>query len=41
MAKAYDVSSPQWAKHLRKYWKRVFWKKNRKASKSILTNKED
>jgi hypothetical protein len=23
--------SPQWWKHLRKEWKRIFWKKERKA----------
>jgi hypothetical protein len=25
--------SPQWARHLRRYWKRVFWKGERKAAK--------
>lgn len=27
------VSAPQWWKHLRPYWKRVFWKRVRQAGK--------
>jgi len=29
------TSSQEWAKHLRKYLKRKFWKKERKAEKKI------
>jgi hypothetical protein len=29
--KGISVRSPEWWKHLRKYNKRVFWKKQRKA----------
>lgn len=29
----YDTRSPQWRKHLRKYWRRVFWKRERQNSK--------
>lgn len=28
------VPAPQWWKHLRK-WKRVFWKRHRKAERSL------
>lgn len=31
------VRSPQWWRHLRD-WKRVFWKKNRKAEKHLGRN---
>jgi hypothetical protein len=31
MARAYTVRAPQWWKHLRD-WKRVFWKRERKAA---------
>jgi hypothetical protein len=34
MARVYTVRSPQWWKHLRK-WKRIFWKKERKASARV------
>lgn len=27
------VRPPQWWKHLRKDWRRIFWKKNRQAEK--------
>lgn len=33
MAKAMTVRAPQWWKHLRPYWKRVFWKRERQAAK--------
>jgi len=29
----YDTKKPQWWKHLRKYWKRKFWKQERQNSK--------
>lgn len=32
MARALTVRAPQWWKHLRPYWKRVFWKRERKAA---------
>ena len=28
--------SGEWAKHLRKFWKRVFWKGERKAGKQLI-----
>jgi hypothetical protein len=31
------TTSGEWAKHLRKWGKRVFWKKERKAAKKELT----
>jgi len=36
----YNARKPQWRKHLRKYWQRVFWKRERqnsKKEKNILT----
>jgi hypothetical protein len=30
------TKSPQWRKHLRKYWQRVFWKKERQNNKTSL-----
>jgi hypothetical protein len=27
------VGKPQWWKHLRNYWGRVFWKRDRKAQR--------
>tara|TARA_Y100000296_G_scaffold9228_1_gene10768 strand:+ start:101 stop:220 length:120 start_codon:yes stop_codon:yes gene_type:complete len=36
MARTSELTrAPQWRKHLRKYWKRKFWKKERRN-----TNKE-
>jgi hypothetical protein len=32
--------SPQWWKHLRE-WKRVFWKKERKAWQKEIKNRKD
>jgi hypothetical protein len=29
------VPAPQWAKHLRHGWDRIFWKKHRKAEKRL------
>lgn len=34
MAKKTTVTTGEWAKHLRKYGKREFWKKDRKAGKT-------
>ncbi len=28
--------SGEWAKHLRKYWRRQFWKKERAAAKKLI-----
>jgi hypothetical protein len=28
--------SPQWGKHLRKYWQRMFWKRERQNNKKEL-----
>jgi hypothetical protein len=28
--------SGEWAKHLRKFWKREFWKSERKAGKELI-----
>jgi len=28
--------SPQWRKHLRKYWQRKFWKKERQNTKKEI-----
>jgi hypothetical protein len=28
------TTSKEWAKHLRAYWKRKFWKQERKAAKT-------
>jgi len=28
--------SPQWRKHLRKYWRRVFWKQERQNTKKEI-----
>lgn len=33
------TASTEWAKHYKKFWKRVFWKKERKAGKRLI-NKE-
>jgi len=33
------VKSPEWWKHLRKYYKRVFWKKERKAESKDISNR--
>jgi hypothetical protein len=33
--------SREWAKHLRKYLKRVFWKRERKAARAIADPKGD
>lgn len=30
--------SPQWAKHLRPEWKRVFWKSERQAQKRLANS---
>ena len=30
--------APQWWKHLRPYWKRVFWKRQRQAAKKAAKN---
>lgn len=27
----YGTPAPQWRKHLRRYWKRVFWKRHRRS----------
>jgi hypothetical protein len=29
------VPAPQWWMHLRPYWKRLFWKRERKAQKEL------
>lgn len=34
MAKAMLTRSPEWWKHLRRYNKRLFWKRERKAGKA-------
>ena len=31
--------SPQWARHLRRYWRRVFWKGERKAQQRDVTER--
>jgi len=31
------IVSKEWAKHLRKWGKRAFWKANRQASKKIIS----
>ncbi len=36
--KGYLVASGEWAKHLRPFLKRVFWKKHRKAEKRLGAN---
>lgn len=35
------VPAPQWWMHLRKYWKRVFWKRDRKAGKDEVRRERD
>lgn len=30
------TSAQEWWKHLRPFWKRVFWKKERKAAKKMI-----
>lgn len=35
MAKKLTVTTGEWAKHLRPYGKRVFWKKERRAGKRV------
>ena len=30
------TESPQWRRHLRKYWQRVFWKKERQNTKKEI-----
>lgn len=32
--------SGEWAQHLRKYWKRKFWKKERKAAKQAANSEK-
>tara|TARA_R110000850_G_scaffold225547_1_gene350950 strand:+ start:195 stop:314 length:120 start_codon:yes stop_codon:yes gene_type:complete len=34
--KSKSTRSPQWRKHLRKFWQRVFWKKERQNNKKEL-----
>lgn len=36
--KGTTVPAPQWWRHLRPYWKRAFWKRQRKADKQEVTN---
>jgi len=37
MAKQSKLTKPpQWRKHLRKYWKRKFWKQERRNSKKEM-----
>lgn len=35
------TTSKEWAKHLRKFWKRRFWKQERRATKDALHRKGD
>jgi hypothetical protein len=39
VAKKTTVSTGEWAKHLRPFGKRLFWKKDRKAAKKIDSDK--
>lgn len=32
------VRPGEWAKHFRKYWKSVYWKKSRKAGEKFIKN---
>lgn len=32
--------SGEWAKHLRKFWRRQFWKGERKAGKIMIKNEQ-
>ena len=32
--------SGEWAKHLRKFWRRQFWKGERKAGKRMIKNEQ-
>ena len=36
MKKGYTVEKPEWWKHLRKFGKRLFWSRQRKANKNII-----
>jgi hypothetical protein len=33
--KGHTVRAPQWWKHLRPFWKKVFWSKQRQADKKM------
>lgn len=35
--KGTNTRPPQWWKHLRPYWKRVFWKRERRAARKLTT----
>ncbi len=35
------VKSPQWWKHLRPYWRRIFWKRDRMAVKKDINNRKE
>jgi hypothetical protein len=32
------TTSKEWAKHLRPFWRRVFWKGERRAEKQVARN---
>lgn len=34
--KGHLTTSKEWAKHLRKYWRKVFWKGERFAEKKVI-----
>lgn len=38
MKKGLTIPAPQWWKHLRPYWKRLFWKKQRRSDKKDIRN---
>jgi hypothetical protein len=35
------TTSKEWAKHLRKFWKRKFWKSERRATRDTLQKSND
>lgn len=36
MKKGYLTTPPQWWKHLRPFWRRVFWKRERAAARRLV-----
>jgi len=41
MKKGIIAKTCQWAKHLRPYWKRVQWKRERKAAQKLIRHEKD